>query len=143
MTLTSQLSALESSGLIQLAQTQPEVEYHFRHALVQDATYASLLKADRKHLHEKVGSILEQLYPEQLKELAPLLGHHFAEAGADEPAIKYLSLAGDVAAGRYANAEAIIHYTRAIEIARHSPHVELSAHLFSQRGRALELSGRF
>ena len=47
MTLTSQLGALESSGLIQLAQTQPEVEYHFRHALVQDAAYASLLRDQR------------------------------------------------------------------------------------------------
>ncbi len=144
MALISHLNTLEAGGLIYLAQTQPEAEYRFQHALVQEATYASLVKSDRKLLHGKVGSILEQLYPDRVAELAPLLGQHFDEAGADEAAIKYLSLAGDIAASRYANAEAIAHYTRAIELTQRNPQLASKAqHLFSQRGRALELSGRF
>jgi len=72
-TLTQRLTQLESHGLIRLAATQPELEYLFRHALVQDAAYASLVKADRKQLHLAVGEALESLYPEQVasRELAP------------------------------------------------------------------------
>ncbi len=58
MSLRTRLSALEASGLIRLAQVEPEIEYLFRHALVQDAAYASLLKADRRILHRTVGEAL-------------------------------------------------------------------------------------
>ena len=100
MTVISQLNKLESSGLIRLAQTEPELEYLFRHALVQDAAYESLLLADRKRLHRIAGESLEQLYPDRLDELAPILGHHFALAGDAQRALKYFTLAGDVA-GRW------------------------------------------
>src|SRR5690606_9644008 len=82
MTLTAQLSTLESSGLIRLAQVDPELEYLFRHALVQEAAYSSLLQTDQKRLHREVGEALEHSYPDRLdsRELAPVLGHHFAQA---------------------------------------------------------------
>ncbi len=63
MTLVSQLTTLEFAGLIRLAQVQPELEYVFRHALVQEAAYASLLRQDRRDLHRAVGETLERLYP--------------------------------------------------------------------------------
>ncbi len=159
MTISAHLTVLEASGLVRLAQTQPEIEYLFRHALVQEAAYASLVKADRRQLHLAVGEALEQLYPDQLqsRELAPLLAEHFSKAGDDEHALKYFTLAGDAAARVYANTEAIWHYTRALEIAKRAPSPapvreaqggeasETSAsllHLYTSLGTALELNGQ-
>jgi predicted ATPase len=84
MTLNPHLTHLETSGLIQLAQEHPELEYLFRHALVQDAAYESLLLADRQRLHLLVGEALERLFAERLAEFAPMLGHHFMVAGQAE-----------------------------------------------------------
>ena len=93
MTLDTALAKLETSGLIALAQVEPELEYLFRHALIQDAVYASILKSDRRILHRAIGETLEQLYPERLasRELAPTLGHHFAAAGERESASQYFA----------------------------------------------------
>lgn len=144
--LVSSLAPLEASGLIQLVNVQPELEYLFRHALVQEAAYRSLVKQDRRQLHLAVGEALERLYPEHLasRELVPVLGQHFYLAGDDGRAEHYLRLAGDAAARIYANAEAIAHYTRALEVVkrsrRDSPAV---SHLYTGLGNALELSARY
>jgi|GEM_PF-2573618 len=60
MNINPHLDTLESTGLIRVAQIMPELEYLFRHALVQDAAYDSLLRADRKKLHHEVGHVLEK-----------------------------------------------------------------------------------
>jgi predicted ATPase len=86
MPIAAHLATLETSGLSRLAQIEPEIEYLFRHALVQEAAYETILKADRRVLHRVVGEALERLYPDRLTELAPILGQHFAEAGASEKA---------------------------------------------------------
>ena len=85
-----QLDTLEAKGLIRLAALRPELEYLFRHALVQDAAYGSLLKQERRELHGRVGEALEELYPERRGELAPVLAMHFEQAGDVERAIDYL-----------------------------------------------------
>jgi serine/threonine protein kinase/class 3 adenylate cyclase/tetratricopeptide (TPR) repeat protein len=113
-TLLSHLNILESSGLIRLVAAQPELEYLFRHALVQDAAYDSLLRQDRARLHFAVGEALEQLFPGHLDELAAMLAHHFDQAGIHDKAVHYFSLAGDRARTGYANAEAIAFYRAAI-----------------------------
>jgi tetratricopeptide (TPR) repeat protein len=143
MPLTSTLTALESSGLLRLAQTEPELEYLFRHALVQDAAYGSILKSDRRILHRRVGETLERLYADELGVVAPVLAQHFAEAGDDDRALHYFILAGDTAARLYATTEAIAHYTRALDLAHHlpgDPAVSQWATLYSALGRAYELS---
>ena len=63
MTTKTELATLEASGLIQIAAVQPELEYLFRHALVQDAAYSSLLKQDRRALHELAAESLLTVYP--------------------------------------------------------------------------------
>jgi len=118
MAVTTQLNSLESAGLIELFKTQPELEYQFCHSLVQETAYESLLKRDRQTLHLSIADALEQAYPDQLDRHAALLAHHFAEAEDVERALKYYALAGDVAARVYANAEAIHHYAKAIELAQ-------------------------
>jgi tetratricopeptide (TPR) repeat protein len=153
MTLRARLSALESAGLIQLASTQPELEYLFRHSLVQAAAYASLVRSDRRALHQAVAQTLEALYLDPSGSAArsgllPELAHHWGEAQHPPRALHFFTLAGDDAAGQYANAEAIAHYTRAIELlprlgSGQQPGRDAIAHLFTQRGRAQELSGQY
>lgn len=142
------LATLEASGLIRKAPAiplHPELEYLFRHALVQETAYASLLKSDRQRLHQAVGETLEKLYPEEADSLAlaPLLAQHFAAADDYQRALHYFTLAGDAAANVYANPEAISHYTQALELAAR-PELAVDAaaleHLYMNRGRALELS---
>src|SRR5690349_16913291 len=118
--MDQQLDQLVSSGLIGRVGATAELEYLFRHALVQDAAYNSLLRADRRRLHQAVGAILEQAYTGNLAEIAPLLAEHFAQAGDDPRALQYYSLAADTAAARYANVEALAHYAQALEIAYRS-----------------------
>lgn len=88
------LDSLEAKGLIRLASLRPELEYLFRHALVQDAAYGSLLKQERRDLHGRVGEALEALYPERRDELAPVLAMHFEQAGETEKAIDYFATGG-------------------------------------------------
>src|SRR5258706_9241616 len=116
MTLATQLSALEADGLILLARLVPEVEYLFRHALVQDAAYQSLLKSQRLALHRAVGESLEALNPSALAspELSPVLARHFAEAGDRPRGLHYFALAGRLAAEGDANAEAARYFGLAL-----------------------------
>jgi tetratricopeptide (TPR) repeat protein len=139
------LQTLEDSGLIRLAAAQPELEYLFRHTLVQEATYRTLLREDRKRLHAFVGDTLERDFPERRAELAPILARHFAEAGDDRRALHYYALAGDHAAQRYANAEAAMHYTRAVELLAAGADLAGTrlSELYTKRGRVLELSGQY
>ncbi len=119
--LSPQLARLEASGLIQLAQVQPELEYIFRHALLHAAAYGSLLKSQRRELHRQVGETLESLYAPPTPGLAARLGYHFTEAGDDARALRYLTQAGEEAARAYANAEAATHYAQAFSIAQRLP----------------------
>lgn len=114
MPLLNDLNTLETAGLIRLAAVRPELEYLFRHALVQDAAYGSLLKNDRKHLHQTVGEVLESLYPQQRDELAATLALHFEKADAHEKALHYFTRAAERASESYANTEAIAFYESAI-----------------------------
>jgi len=143
MTLATRLEKIESSGLIRLAQVDPELEYMFRHALVQDATYESLLKADRRSLHHAVGQTLESLYAERLDEIAATLALHFERAEEYEKAVQYLVRAGEAAARVYAVEEAIELFGHALDVLPVSYSDGELTHLYSQYGRVLELAGRF
>jgi tetratricopeptide (TPR) repeat protein len=125
----------------------PEVEYKFRNPLMQEATYRTILLRRRREFHQRVGQAMEALFPDRLTELAPRLGHHFAEGGDAECALKYYTLAGDRAARLYANEEAVMHYDRALALAALAPVApETTArltHLFSSKGRALELNAQY
>ncbi|MBL8203281.1 MAG: tetratricopeptide repeat protein [Blastocatellia bacterium] len=114
MPLLKQLNSLETSGLIRLAAVQPELEYLFRHALVQDAAYSSLLKNDRRQLHQNVGEALERLYSQQLNEIAATLALHFEKAEQRDKAVHYFRQAGDRASEGFANTEALAFYQSAI-----------------------------
>ena len=102
----TQLETLEEKGLVKLATIRPELEYLFRHALVQDAAYGSLLKQERRQLHGQVGEALETLYPDRVGELAPVLAMHFEQAGETDKAIEYFVVGGQHALQQNAIQEA-------------------------------------
>ncbi len=142
--LDTRLGELEQANLIFEAARLPEREYSFRHALLQEAAYRTILRKHRREFHQRVGEALEALFPTQLEQYAPTLAFHFEEAGDNARALKYYALAGDAAYRLFAIAEAESHYARAAELARRS---EASAavvlHLYTRHGRVLELSARF
>ncbi|MBA2372584.1 MAG: tetratricopeptide repeat protein, partial [Chloroflexi bacterium] len=116
MVIDAHLDTLEGKGLIRLAASRPELEYLFRHWLVQDAAYGSLLKQERRELHRLVGEALEALYPERGGELAGVLAIHFSEAGHTDKAVEYLIAAGRFAMDRNAIAEAFSAFDRAASL---------------------------
>jgi class 3 adenylate cyclase/tetratricopeptide (TPR) repeat protein len=142
--LDARLANLQQAGLIQQAAVKPEVEYTFRHALMHEAAYQTILRRHRREFHRRVGEALEGMFPDRAESNAAALAFHFEEAGDVPRALKYSTLAGDTAFKLYANAEAVGHYERAIKLARRvETNSHSLAHLFERRGRALELLSRF
>ena len=92
---------------------RPAPEYRFRHGLVQEVAYGSLLEPARRSLHRRIGEALETLYGESNESVYGPIGRHFAEADEPERAARYLLLAGDAARAVYADHEAVEHYRRA------------------------------
>ena len=113
MTAQTQLDTLEAKGLVRPVVYRPELEYLFRHWLVQDAAYGSLLKQERRELHRQVGTALEALYPERRDELAGTLAMHFEQSADTDKALEYLVAAGRYALDRNALQEAFSAYGRA------------------------------
>jgi class 3 adenylate cyclase/tetratricopeptide (TPR) repeat protein len=142
--LRGRLDTLERAGLIREIARRPGREYAFHHSLTQEAAYGTILLRDRRALHLRVGAALEGLYANRLEEFAPVLARHFQEASDDERTLRYARIAGDHAARLYANVDAVTLYGAAIEAAgRLGAADELLARLYPNRGRALELSGRY
>jgi class 3 adenylate cyclase/tetratricopeptide (TPR) repeat protein len=142
--LRGRLETLERAGLItESAEEGPERGFAFHHSLTQEAAYGTILLRERRALHLQVGDALERRYGARLEEYAPVLAHHFEEAGDDERTLRYAGLAGDHAARLYANTDAIEHYGRAIEAARRLDDHVLLSHLYPSRGLAMQLAGRY
>jgi class 3 adenylate cyclase/tetratricopeptide (TPR) repeat protein len=104
-----ELAALEAAGLVRIAVTTPALEYEFRHALVHEAAYDSLLKQERRRLHRAVGETLERAGDVD----AAILALHFEHAGDEDRATRYLVAAGKHARERFAATEAYGFFTRA------------------------------
>src|ERR671935_2684040 len=113
MSARTELGTLEASGLIEIAALQPELEYLFRHALVQEAAYASLLKQDRRVLHRAAAETILSLHPQRERELAGVVAMHLENAGEAARAAHYYVIAGEHAVERFANREAITLFARA------------------------------
>jgi len=112
--LAPDVGALEASGLVRLGAVEPSIEYLFRHILVQEAAYGSLLKLERRRLHAAVADALEALHPEHPPSLVPVLARHLDEAGEAARATPYLLEAGSQAAVGFAIQEARAAFDRAL-----------------------------
>jgi tetratricopeptide (TPR) repeat protein len=136
-----QLTRLESAQLVrQLAEL--EREYVFRHALIQDAAYASLLLKERRELHSRIAAIYEEQHAKHIDEYTALLAHHYAAAGETEKAIAYLHRTGKRAKHVGALTEALESFQHALAMA---PQADLStrADLSVQIGTVQELRGEY
>jgi predicted ATPase/class 3 adenylate cyclase len=119
--LEEALRQLVHSGLIFRRGEVPHAVYSFKHALVRDTAYASLLISRRGHLHAAIANALEQQFPEIVQTQPETLAHHLTEAGLLEKAIGYWLQAGKNASLRSANVEAIAHLRRGIEVGSRMP----------------------
>jgi class 3 adenylate cyclase/tetratricopeptide (TPR) repeat protein len=111
------LQELKSLEIIYEQGLLPEPAYIFKHAVIQDVAYNSLLKERRRELHRAVGTAIEDLYPDRLAEHHGELAHHFSQGEEWAKAFEYLALSGDRAKDAYANSVALEWYARALEVA--------------------------
>jgi tetratricopeptide (TPR) repeat protein len=118
--LDHHLHELQRVELIREKSRVPELEYIFKHALIQEATYESILLKRRRELHAQVGQCLEALFADRLEMLYGLLAYHYARAENWEKAQEYLFKAGDQAGRLAADAEALAHYQQAMTAYGHA-----------------------
>ena len=126
--LLAAVSALDAAtlqrGLQQLVDTEflyqhgllPQARYTFKHALIQDTAYQSLLKRTRQQYHQQIAQVFEQQLPETTATQPELVAHHYTEAGLTEQAIPYWQRAGERSIERSAYAEAISHLRQGLEL---------------------------
>jgi class 3 adenylate cyclase/predicted ATPase len=114
--LQGALARLTTAELIFGRGEPPDSTYVFKHALVQDAAYSSLLRAKRQQLHGRIAEVLEEHFADAVETQPELMAHHLVQAGLARRAIDYLRKAGKRAIERSANAEAIEHLQRGLEL---------------------------
>jgi predicted ATPase len=110
------LAQLEQAELVFRRGEPPEAVYSFKHALVRDAAYETLLKSRRHQLHGQIARALEERFADIVASQPEIVAHHFTEAGLIDPAIDYWLKAGNLALSRSANAEAVKHLRQGIEL---------------------------
>ena len=111
-------------GLAQLVQAEvlyqrgvpPHATYTFKHALVQETAYQSLLRRTRQQYHQRTAQVLEERFPDLAETQPELLAHHYTEAGLTAHALRSWQQAGEHTAGRSAHREAIGHFHKALEV---------------------------
>jgi predicted ATPase len=99
----------------------PHVSYLFKHALIQDVAYQSLLRSKRQQYHQQIARVLAEQFPETAETQPELLAQHYTEAGLIGQAIPYYQRAGQRAVERSANMEAISHLTKGLELLKTLP----------------------
>ena len=97
VTLQARLGELVAAELFYQRGRPPHATYRFKHALIQDAAYASLLKSTRQQVHQQVAQVLEAQFPETVVTQPEIVAQHYTEAGLTEPAIPYWQQAGQQA----------------------------------------------
>ena len=133
--LQSELEQLIDAELIYQRGVTPNPIYIFKHALVQDTAYETLLRSTRQGYHRRIAEVLEERFPETVATQPELLAHHSTEAGFNQEAVAYWKQAGERAIQRSANIEAIAHLTQGLEVRKTLPDTpesraqELALHL--------------
>ena len=113
--LSGSLRKLEGAEMLTRRRSGDEWEYHFRHPLIHDVVYHSLLPEDRAALHGKTGKAIETIHTEKLDDYTDLLAHHYGYSDNVEKALEYLILAGDNARKQASYWEALDYYGIAMQ----------------------------
>ncbi len=139
--LANALRRLVRSRIVSQRGIVPEATYVFRHALIQDSAYQSLLRTTRQQYHQRIAMALERHVPETAETNPELLAHHFSEALIADEAARYWHRAAEQAIRRSAHVEAINHVTRGVRLAQSLPDTatrrQLELDLQMTRGGAL------
>jgi class 3 adenylate cyclase/predicted ATPase len=139
--LDNALEQLVHAELIFRRGTPPDAEYTFKHALVQDAAYSTLLRSKRQELHTRIATVLEAQFPEIVKTQPDVLARHCGEAQLIEKAVGYLLDAGQQAFARHALIEAIAQLRKGLGLLTNVPDggekQQLELHLQTTLGRVL------
>jgi tetratricopeptide (TPR) repeat protein len=115
------LAQLVHAELVFQRGTPPDTEYTFKHALVQDAAYSTLLRGRRQQIHARVATTLESHFPEIVAAQPQLMAHHCAEAGFNDKAVGYRLKAGQQAVARSAMTEAVAQLQKGLELLANMP----------------------
>jgi predicted ATPase len=116
LTLQRELERLVEAELVYQRGLPPQATYTFKHALIQDAAYASLLKSTRQHYHRQIAHVLEAQFPETTVTQPELVAYHYTEAGLIEQGVGYWHKAGQRASERSAHVEAISHLRQGLTL---------------------------
>jgi predicted ATPase len=120
-TLQHGLKQLVEAELVYQRGLVPQAHYLFKHALIQDTAYQSLLKSTRQQSHRQIAQVLAERFPETVETQPELVAHHYTEAGLKEQAIPHWQKAGQKAVERSANTEAIHHLTKGLDLLKTLP----------------------
>jgi predicted ATPase len=115
------LAQLVDAELVYQRGLPPRSRYVFKHALIQEAAYQSLLRSTRQRYHQRTAQVLEAQFPEAIATQPELVAHHYTEASLAEQAISYWQRAGQRANERSAHIEAIDHLTKGLEVLQALP----------------------
>ena len=119
--LQQELARLEEAELVYRQNLFPQAKFTFKHALIQEVAYESLLKGARREVHHHIAEVLENRFPSTAESEPELLAHHYTKAGCPERAIPYWQQAGQRALKRSANPEAIAHLTQGLTLLQSLP----------------------
>jgi class 3 adenylate cyclase/predicted ATPase len=119
--LQHELGRLVEAEIVYQRGVPPQATYTFKHALIQDAAYQSLLKSTRQQYHQRIAQVLDAQFPETAETEPELVAHHYTEAGLTEQAVSYWHKAGQRASERSAHVEAISHLTKGLELLKILP----------------------
>jgi predicted ATPase len=146
--LQQALARLVDAELLYQRGVPPQATYLFKHALIQEAAYQSLLKSTRQQVHQRIAQVLETRFPASVETQPELVAQHYTAAGCHEQAVPYWQRAGQQASDRSAYLEAISHCTTGIELLQTLPetpertqhaltlHIALGAALQMAKGQA-------
>jgi predicted ATPase len=119
--LTSALQHLEDAALIFQDSPRAKRMYLFKHALVQEEAYRSIVKRNRRRLHIRIAEVLERRFPETRQNEPELIAHHYTEGGLPGNALPYLILAGEQAGQRAAHTQAVAHLNMSLRLLQDLP----------------------
>ncbi|WP_342739464.1 AAA family ATPase [Bradyrhizobium sp. B117] len=152
--LQAALDRLISAGLVFGHGEPPDANFLFKHALVQDAAYGTMLRSQRRKLHARIAGVLEERLARGIQEQPEILAHHCGHAGLIEKAVSYWQEAGERSKARSAMTEAIGQMRRALDLLLHLPdtpgrqrvetelQLALGGALIAVKGHAAEETGK-
>jgi class 3 adenylate cyclase/predicted ATPase len=128
-TLQSGLAQLVEAELLYQRGRPPRARYIFKHALVQDAAYASLLRSTRQQVHQQIAQVLETQYTGTVETQPELVAHHYTESDCHQKAAMYWHRAGECASGSSAYVEAVAHFQKGLDVLQPLPETDERAEL--------------